>query len=169
MSATTIIALVVAGFLLLFFEVFLPGGVIGALGGMLVAAAVVCGFAFQGSTWGAGLLVVSGLLGLVSFWLWIKLIPKTPLGRRLMLNHDAHDWKSSDVSQQGLEGKEGVAHSTLRPAGTALIDGVRVDVVTRGEMIAAKTRIKVIAVEGNRVVVTTLEGAPLPAVQGGPP
>jgi membrane-bound serine protease (ClpP class) len=157
MSATTIIALVLAGFMLLFFEVFLPGGVIGALGVMLVAAGVVCGFAFQGATWGAGLLVVSGLLGLVSFWLWIKLIPKTPLGRRLMLSHDAHEWKSSDVSRQGLEGKEGVAHSTLRPAGTALIDGVRVDVVSRGEMIAVRTRIKVIAVEGNRVVVTTLE------------
>jgi len=74
-----------------------------------------------------------------------------------MLDRDARDWKSSDVTQQGLEGKEGVAHSTLRPAGTALIDGVRVDVVTRGEMIEAKTRIRVIAVEGNRVVVTTLE------------
>ena len=74
-----------------------------------------------------------------------------------MLDHDAREWKSSDVAQQDLEGKEGVAQSTLRPAGTALIDGVRVDVITRGEMIAARTRIKVIAVEGNRVVVTTLE------------
>jgi membrane-bound serine protease (ClpP class) len=157
MSATTIIALVVAGFLLLFFEVFIPGGVIGALGGMLVMVAVVCAFVFQGPTWGATLLVLSGLLGLIGFWLWIKLIPKTPLGRRLMLDHDAREWKSSDVAQQDLEGKEGVAQSTLRPAGTALIDGVRVDVITRGEMIAARTRIKVIAVEGNRVVVTTLE------------
>ena len=85
------------------------------------------------------------------------MLRKTPLGRRLMLSHDAHEWKSSDVARQGLEGKEGVAHSTLRPAGTALIDGVRVDVVSRGEMIAVRTRIKVIAVEGNRVVVTTLE------------
>jgi membrane-bound serine protease (ClpP class) len=157
MSATTIIALVLAGFLLLFFEVFLPGGVIGALGGMLVMTGIVCGFIFQGPTWGATLLVVSGLLGLIGFWLWIKLIPKTPLGRRLMLDHDARDWKSSDIAQQGLNGKQGVAHSTLRPAGTALIDGARVDVITRGEMIAAKTPIKVIAVEGNRVVVTTLE------------
>lgn len=157
MSPTTIIALVIAGFLLLFFEVFLPGGVIGALGGMLVVAAVVCAFAFQGPTWGATLLVVAGLFGLLGFWLWIKLIPKTPLGRRLMLDRDARDWKGAAVAQQDLEGKEGVAHSTLRPAGMALIEQVRVDVVSRGEMIAAGTRIKVIAVEGNRVVVATLE------------
>ncbi len=156
MNPTTIIVLVLAGFLLLFFEVFLPGGVVGALGGMLVMSGVVCGFFFQGPTWGATLLVVSGLLGLIGFWLWMTLIPKSPLGRRLMLSHDAGEWKSTDVAQQALMGKEGVAHSTLRPAGTALIDGARVDVVTRGEMIAAQTHIKVIAVEGNRVVVTTL-------------
>jgi len=156
MSTTTIIALLLAGYLLVFFEIFVPGGVIGLLGGVLVVAGIACGFVFKGPTWGAVLLVGSGLLGLIGFWLWIRLVPKTPLGRRLMLDRDARDWKSSDVARQGLEGKEGVAHTTLRPAGTALIDGQRVDVVTRGEMIEARTRIKVVAVEGNRVVVTTI-------------
>ncbi len=156
MSTTTIIALVLAGYLLVFFEIFLPGGVIGLLGGMLVLGGIACGFLFKGPTWGAALLVCSGILGLIGFWLWIRLIPKTPLGRRLMLDRDARDWKSSDVAQQGLTGKEGIAHTMLRPAGTALIDGQRVDVVTRGEMVEAKTRIRVLAVEGNRVVVTAV-------------
>jgi membrane-bound serine protease (ClpP class) len=74
-----------------------------------------------------------------------------------MLDKDARGWKGTDPSHQALLGKEGLAHTTLRPAGTALIDGVRVDVVTRGELIDARTRIKVIAVEGNRVVVTALD------------
>ena len=157
MSATTIIALVIAGFLLVFFEVFIPGGVIGMLGGILIVFAIGCGFVFEGPTWGGGLLVSSGLLGLIGFWLWIRLVPKTPLGRRLMLDHDARDWKSCDVRQQDLKGREGVAHTPLHPTGTALFDGRRVDVITRGEMVAAETRIKVLEVEGNRVVVTTLE------------
>ena len=123
MSPTTIIALVVAGFLLVFAEVFLPGGVLGVLGGLLVLAGIVCGFAFQGPAWGGLLLVASGFLGLVGFWLWIKLFPKTPMGRRLMLDKDGHDWKSTDASHRLLHGKEGVAHTTLRPAGTALIEG----------------------------------------------
>lgn len=157
MSPTTIIALVVAGFLLVFVEVFLPGGVLGVLGGLLVLAGIVCGFAFQGPAWGGVLLVASGSLGLVGFWLWIKLFPKTPMGRRLMLDKDGHDWKSTDASHRLLHGKEGVAHTTLRPAGTALIEGTRVDVVTRGEMLTAGTRVRVVAVEGNRVVVTAVE------------
>ena len=159
MNAGTIISLVVAGFLLVFFEVFIPGGILGLIGGIIVMAAIVCAYIFEGPTWGTALLLISSIAGLVGFWLWIKFFPKTPVGRRLILNSDARDWHGSDSdgTRKDLAGKEGLAHTTLRPAGTAMIDGMRVDVVTRGEMIAAKTPIKVIKVEGNRVVVTTTE------------
>jgi membrane-bound ClpP family serine protease len=86
----------------------------------------------------------------------MKLFPKTPMGRRLMLDKDARDWKSTDVAKRDLAGKEGIAHTMLRPVGTAVIAGQRLDVVTRGEIIEANTPVKVIEVEGNRVVVTAL-------------
>ena len=156
-STTTIIALVIGGFILMFVEVFLPGGVLGLLGGVALVCGILCGFIFKGPAWGTVLFVVSGLLGLVGFWLWMKFFPKTPVGRRLVLDRDARTWKGTDASRQDLTGKDGIAHSTLRPAGTALIGGVRVDVVTRGELIDAGTKIKVIVVEGNRVVVTALQ------------
>jgi len=154
MSTTSIIALVLSGYLLIGAEVFIPGGIAGFLGTVLVVAGILCGFIFLGPTAGLALLVTSGVLGLIGFWMWVKLLPKTPWGRRLLLDQDARDWKSSDTEKLGLEGKEGVAHTTLRPAGTALIDGRRVDVITRGEMIEARTRVRVVRVEGNRVVVT---------------
>ncbi len=43
---------------------------------------------------------------------------------------------SNDVLKN-LAGKEGVAHTTLRPAGIAKIDGNLVDVVTEGDFIDA--------------------------------
>jgi membrane-bound serine protease (ClpP class) len=46
-----------------------------------------------------------------------------------------------------------VAQSNLRPSGLALIDGKRIDVVTEGPMIERGTPVKVVAVEGMRVVV----------------
>jgi membrane-bound serine protease (ClpP class) len=49
--------------------------------------------------------------------------------------------------------KEGVAKTDLRPAGVVLVDGQRVDVVTEGAMIEVGARVKVVAVEGNRIVV----------------
>ena len=55
-----------------------------------------------------------------------------------------------------LVGHVGQAASPLRPAGVALIDGKRVDVVTSGEFIQPDTEVEVIAVEGRRVVVRSL-------------
>jgi membrane-bound serine protease (ClpP class) len=47
--------------------------------------------------------------------------------------------------------------STLRPSGMALIDGVRLDVVTDGEFIEADTPLRVCKVTGNQVIVCRLE------------
>lgn len=49
--------------------------------------------------------------------------------------------------------KEGFALTPLRPAGTAEIDGDRLDVVTAGDFIAKDAKVKVVEVEGLRVVV----------------
>lgn len=58
-----------------------------------------------------------------------------------------------------FSGKEGIALTPLRPAGSADIDGRRLDVVTEGEFIPAGTRVKVSKVEGTRVVVKETAGA----------
>lgn len=47
----------------------------------------------------------------------------------------------------------GYSITTLRPSGTALIDGVRLDVVTDGEFIEADTPLRVCKVTGNQVIV----------------
>jgi membrane-bound ClpP family serine protease len=52
-----------------------------------------------------------------------------------------------------LAGAEGEALSPLGPPGIAMLKGKQYDVVTRGEMLEKGTRIKVIEVSGNRIVV----------------
>ncbi len=52
-----------------------------------------------------------------------------------------------------LLGQEGVALTPLRPSGTAVINGERVDVVSEGGFIAQEAAVIVTAVEGTRVVV----------------
>ena len=119
---------------------------------MLVIIGIIGGFTIS-ANWGFGLLLVTVVVGLVGFWLWVKYFPTSRIGKKLILQDDAHDWQGYDSLKQELVGKEGVAHSSLRPAGAAIIEGKRVDVVTRGEMIEAKSPIRVLEVEGNRVVV----------------
>lgn len=155
MGPETIIALAVGGMLLVLCEIFVPGGIIGGAGALLLLVAIVAGF-IHDPTWGFWLLISTLLLGSCAFFLWIKYFPRTSMGKRLFLANDASDWHGFDTTNQQFEGREGVAHSTLRPAGTAIIDEQRVDVVTRGEMVEADSRIRVIEVEGNRVVVTKI-------------
>ena len=60
---------------------------------------------------------------------------------------------------EALLGKEGVAYTPLRPSGTGLIDGRRVNVAADGEFIERDSQIRVVEVEGNRVVVRKAEDA----------
>ena len=153
MGLDLIIAVLVAGIALILAEVFGPGGILGAIGLLLLAAGVVLGFDYSRA---AGLWLLGGtcVCLLVGLWLWAKYFPRLPFARKYILDQDAHDWQGFDASSQELVGREGVSHTPLRPAGTAIVDGKRVHVVTRGEMIEARTPLRVIQVEGNRIVVT---------------
>ena len=52
-----------------------------------------------------------------------------------------------------LLGLEGVAHSDLRPGGTAYFGDRKVDVVTHGDYIRHETPIRIVEVHGHRIVV----------------
>jgi len=60
-------------------------------------------------------------------------------------------------SREALVGKRGKTLTPLRPAGSVLIDGERVDVVSDGGYIPADRQVEVIQVEGVRVVVRAVE------------
>ena len=53
-------------------------------------------------------------------------------------------------------GKTGTAHTPLRPAGIAELDGVRLSVVSDGDFIKAGTPVRVDRVEGKRIVVVPI-------------
>ena len=52
-----------------------------------------------------------------------------------------------------LVGRRGVAQTQLRPAGTALFGDTPLNVVTRGDFLAAGMPVRIVAAEGNRLVV----------------
>lgn len=159
------------GIMLVVLEVFIPSF------GLLTVGALCC---FGLSVWqayvGAGapaawiMGVVAPVLTVVILYYGLKYMPRSRWGRGLVLYDPADEGatvpatstETFALSAEGgtvedelkpLVGKEGVAQSDLRPAGVAFIEGNRLDVVTEGSMIDAGGRVKVIAVEGNRVVV----------------
>ena len=82
----------------------------------------------------------------------LKLLARSPVTLRKTLS------RKEGVSSQSSElesyvGRQGNAVTDLRPAGIAVINGKRVDVVTRGEYLEKDSAIIVTAVTGNQIVV----------------
>lgn len=152
-----IIALVLCGLLLVIAEIFLPGGILGLVGAGCLVAAAVMSFQEFGPAGGAMFTMAEIAVGALVILQAVRWIPNTRLGKGLVLGA-AVEGSAPSKDNEDLLGREGVAITQLRPAGAASIDGRRHDVVTEGSLIEAGTPLKVIAVEGMRVVVRPRQG-----------
>lgn len=146
-----IAVLILIGFLMIGAEVFVPGLVLGSLGALCLGAAIVWTYIDYGALPGTFVLAGVGIFGLIGFFIWLSVFPKTFVGRQI-INKNAlrTDENSARVS---LLGQGGVALSPLRPAGTAKIAGRRVDVVAESGFVESGETVVVVQVEGARVVV----------------
>jgi membrane-bound serine protease (ClpP class) len=160
--------LVGAGVLLLAVELFVtPGfGVTGVLGLVALVSGLGLSLVGAGATWevvltAVGQVAVSLLLAIAASLGFLRLLPRLPFGRRLVLETELtarEGFASAPEMDPAWLGKRGTAASTLRPAGIADIEGERVDVVSDGEFIDAGAMITVVRVDGNRIVVRRLHG-----------
>jgi membrane-bound serine protease (ClpP class) len=145
-----VVTLLAVGAILLLLEVILPGMVAGLLGLACVIAGVVAGyyeFGLQTGTWILTAVMATLVCGLCG-WLW--LFPKTKMGRALISTGTVGEIRAE---KPDLLNQTGVAFTPLRPSGTASINGKRIDVVTEGTLIVKGSAIKVVRIEGMRVVV----------------
>jgi membrane-bound serine protease (ClpP class) len=155
--------LALLGVFLFALELFvIPGfGIVGILGLLALLGALVMSTLGAGShsgfvLWAVVRMGFSVALAIVLTALFLKFLPKLPIGRKLILSTalDTSDgFSSAPPSDYQWLGRTGHAHSTLRPAGIADFQGHRVDVVSDGEFIDAGSPIRVLHVDGNRIVV----------------
>ncbi len=154
------ILLLALGLGLIVAEVLFPSfGVLSVLATAAIVGAVA--LAFQAST-AAGIrfLLATAVLVPATIVLGFKLFPRSPFGRRMMVSGLSFG-STAALDRRDLEllGREGSIEAPCRPAGMARIEGRRVDVVTRGEWIEAGERVRVVEVQGNRVVVARVSDA----------
>ena len=149
---TLYLTLLLAGFVLIGMEIFIPGGILGIFGSIAWISAAVVGFRNFPEPWN----MISGLalllFGILTFVVWIRYFPKSRVGKSLSLEDRSGDYKAGHTDDMNV-GDSGEAVSTLRPSGIAKFNGKRVDVVADGEWIEAGQPIKVSSISGGRVVV----------------
>ena len=100
-------------------------------------------------------LAISIVAALTLFALLIKYLPSNPAWNLFVLKDKQENSEGYSVTPDLTQyaGKSGLAVTTLRPGGIALIDGIRIDVVTFGDYIDAGTNIVVDKVEGSKIFV----------------
>lgn len=156
MDLGLILALAAIGAILIAVDFFLPGFVLAAIGVLfMVVATVLCGLNHSLTTTLAlfcAEILIAGLAG----WLSIKYFPRSKVGQRMILHETLQAAHATPGASTELVGHEGVAQTVLRPAGIGQIDGKRLDVVAESDMIERGSPIKVVAVEGSRIVVRRL-------------
>lgn len=154
------IILFAIGLLLLLAEVFLiPGFGLAGIGG--VAAILASIFLTFGNIVQATYSILIALgLSIAGFFLLIRFIPSTRAWRKFILFTKQEKELGYTVGTKDLKrltGKEGIAITPLRPSGIVEANGKKLNALTRGEYVNSNTKIKIISVEGNKIVVEAVD------------
>ncbi|PLR68449.1 hypothetical protein CYJ36_08735 [Bacillus sp. UMB0893] len=148
------VILFIVGLILVFAEIFVPGGIIGFIG----FGAILLSFFIATDDIGymAFSLVVAFLVAISAAIIFVKVFGKRMNIFKKLILRDSANTESGYVSNRNrleLIGKTGIALTSMRPSGTALIDDERIDAVTEGTYIKKDQKVKIVKVEGSRVVV----------------
>lgn len=118
-----ILGLILAALVLVFFEVILPGGVLGLLALACIVGATWVGFVEYGAVGGAatflGSLIAVGLLVFIEF----KLMANSKWGKGFFLGSSVSGHSNVAQGEDSILGREATAITRLNPSGKVAIDG----------------------------------------------
>ncbi|TET09813.1 MAG: nodulation protein NfeD [Candidatus Atribacteria bacterium] len=156
------IILFAIGILLLLVEIlFIPGFGLAGIGG--IAAILASIFLTFGNIVQATYSILIALgVSVIGFFLLIKYIPSTRTWRKFVLSTEQKKELGYTVGTKDLKrltGKEGIAITPLRPSGIVEVNGKKINALTLGEYVDSNTKIKIISVEGNKIVVEAVNAS----------
>lgn len=151
-----IAGLLVLGFALIALEIVIPGGIVGAFGGLSLLAGVVVAY----QEFGASGALVAGGVGIVgvalSLYIEFKILPKTSLGRRFFLRQSVTAKSQPDVADDSLVGKRGQALTALSPTGYVLVEGRRIEAYSRSGFLPKGEKVEVVSFDAFKVTVSKI-------------
>ncbi|ARI77045.1 NfeD family protein [Halobacillus mangrovi] len=125
------------------------------------AAAMVVAVGFSAPNWVAGLYSVIGVIvGGAGSLLFLKVFKRREMWTKITLADQLSSemgYNSMKETYQSLVGKTGEALTDMRPVGTVSIDKEEYSAVSNGQWISRKDSIKVVAVDGTKILVKKID------------
>ena len=158
----TELLIIAAGLALVLLEVLvIPGfGLIGIIGGVTIMGGLFMMLLpvhpvpadITAASWGFTIAIIGGIIAL---YLMVKALIKTEFWKKMTLpiSEKSSEGYSTSLGLEGLVNTTAIATSDLRPSGWALAGERKIFVVSEGEFIDNGDKIRILTVDGNRIVV----------------
>ena len=152
----------VVGIGLLVLEAFMPGfGLPGISGIVMEIVAIVLTWVNHGPVAALGLTIIVLSLIAIAISMSLRSATRGRLSRSKIILKERESNEAGYRSAEDMQvflGKEGETTTVCRPTGMAEFDGVKLNVVSEGEFLPAGTRVRIVQVEGSRIVVRVIKG-----------
>ena len=147
---------------LLVLEAFMPGfGLPGISGIVMEIVAIALTWVNHGPVAALGLTIIVLSLIAIAISMSLRSATKGRLSRSKIILKERESNEAGYRSAEDMQvflGKEGETTTVCRPTGMAEFDGVKLNVVSEGEFIPVGTRVRIVQVEGSRIVVRVFKG-----------
>lgn len=145
--------LLILGLVLIFFEFYIPGAIMGTLGGLLVFASLIMITTQSTSLLEIFLFYIGTALaiyGLIKFALWR--IPRTKGAFSIYSDKDQEGYQASKYDPKAI-GKKGTVLSDLKPGGYIVIEGEQHQALSQSGYLPKGTEVLVLGGEGESLIV----------------
>ncbi len=157
-SGFGVVLIFTLGIVLIIIEAVVPGFGLPGIGGIvaIITSIILAMNSIQGALISLSIAII---LTIVAASLLIRFGYRSPYLNRIVLktNQDKEEGYISMSYKDKYIDKEGIVVSYLRPSGTVEIDNERVDAVSESEFIEKGAKIKVVKVEGMKVIVKRIK------------
>lgn len=151
-EAMIIIAgLIILAFILLFLELFVPGGILGFMAVCCILGAGYTGYVHYGLSTGIGITMAATTLAVIMFFIEIRLLKAG--GSHISVQSVISGRSVDRPEGNDLVGKHGEALTSLAPGGRVRIEGKPYEATSLSGLLRKGATIEVVRVEDLRIIV----------------
>ena len=147
----------IIGVALMVLEAFMPGfGIAGISGIVVEIVAVTLTWMNHGPVAALGMLLVILSVMAIAISMSLRSATNGRLSKSRIILRETESNEAGYRSTEDMEvflGREGKTTTVLRPTGIAEFEGVRLNVVSEGEFIPSDTAVRIVRIEGSRILV----------------